>query len=228
MKLREVLKKIHILSNMKEGEKIYLDKECYILNKGKICGFIENENIILRPRYTKEQFIDIQYNIAFDILKSIEIIHELLSCVSTIPNIDLYDSDIVTHNNYYSDETLEHNDTYIKSVLDNRLVLIIYHQSYLHGLVTRIFDIDLANFYMTLHIFEDNKFSDTMSYYTSSGNLSKKSIMVLDKEINGKNGQSTLNTSLDMYFDNCMSYDDMIEKIKKTNYFKKIKSFKNN
>ena len=95
MKLREVLKIISILSNLKEGEKIYLsNKRGYILKTGKFCGFDENKNIIYEPKYTKEEFTEIQYNIALDILMGIEIAHKLLNCVPDMPNIDLYNSDI--------------------------------------------------------------------------------------------------------------------------------------
>lgn len=221
MKLREVLKRISILSNLKEGEKIYLsNKRGYILKTGKLCGFDDNKNVIYGPKYTKEQFIEIQYNIAIDILVGIELVHKLLDCIPGIPNIDLYDSDINAHNEYYSDGKPMSNLTSIKLMTGNRLVLITYWQSDLHGFEMRVFDIDLVNYCMVLHILQGKEASTTMDYYTSSGNLSKKSVLVIDREIKGENRQSTLNTSYDMYFEDCSSSDDMIKKAKRTNCLK--------
>ena len=158
MKLREVLKRISILSNLKEEEKIYLsNKRGYILKTGKFCGFDENKNIIYEPKYTKEEFTEIQYNIALDILMGIEIIHRLLDSVSSMPEIDLYDSDISIDSNMSNLIT-------VKSMTNNRLLLITYRQSYIHGFEMRVFDIDLLNYCMVLHILEGNNVSPTMDY----------------------------------------------------------------
>lgn len=217
MKLREVLKIISILSNLKEGEKIYLsNKRGYILKTGKFCGFDENKNIIYEPKYTKEEFTEIQYNIALDILMGIEIAHKLLNCVPDMPNIDLYNSDISV------DKDMS-NLISVKSRTNNHLVLTTYWQSDIHGFEMRVFDIDLVNYFMVLHILEGNNSSPTMDYYTSSGNLSEKSILVINREINGENRQSTLNTSYDMYFEDCSGLNAMIEKVKKSNPLKKEK-----
>ena len=224
MKLHEVLKRISILSNLKEEEKIYLsNKRGYILKAGKLCGFDDNKNIIYGPKYTKEQFTEIQYKRAIDILMGIETIHKLLDCVPNIPNIDLYDSDISVDNAYYSDGTLMSNSTSIKLITNNRLVLITYWQSDLRGFEMRVFDINLVNYCMVLHILQGKDSSTTIDYYTSSGNLSKKSVLVTNREIKGENRQSTLNTSYDIHFEDCSSYDDMIEKTKKSIHLKKKK-----
>ena len=227
MKLNEVLKRISILFNLKEGEKIYLsNKRGYILKDGKLCGFDANKNIIYEPKYTIEQFTDIQYKIAFDILSGIEIIHKILGYIPSATNINLYNSDISFNNEYYSDGTLMSNLTSIKSMINDHLILITYWQNDLTGSEMRVYDIDLNNYHMVLHILEGRKSVTTMDYYTSSGNLSRKSVIVIGKEINGNNGQSTLNTSYDMYFEDCSSLDDMIKKVKRKNCFKLQKNDK--
>ena len=227
MKLREVLKRINILSNMKEEEKLYFsDKSGYILKEGNLCGFDESKNKVYRPRYTKEQFIDIQYNNAISILMGIEMVHKLLRHIPSIPTTNFYDSDIVSNTEYYPDKTLKYNSTFIKTMIGDRLFLITYCQSDIHGYELRMFDINIEDYNMTLHILKGNKLDDIIDYHTRSGNLSKQSILVVDREINGENMQSTLNTSCDMYFDDCNSYDDMIEKMKKQENIKLKKEIK--
>ena len=224
MKLREVLKRIKLLSKMEEGEKVYFsDKSGYILKEGKILTFDENKNKVYRPRFTKEEYIDVQYNNAIDILMGIEIIHGLLEFIPSISNIDLYDSDIVSNSKYYPDNSLMSNDTSIKSLRDDHLILITYMQSDIHRFVMKAFDVDLKDYSMTLHILEGNKLSDTIDYYTRSGYLSEHAIEVLNREKNGENAQSIINTSYDMYFDDCESFDDMIKKTKKQSTIKSTK-----
>ena len=229
MKLREVLKRINTLSNMKEEEKLYFsNKSGYILKDGKLFRFDENKKKVYRPRYTKEEFIDIQYNMAISILIGIEMVHKLLGHIPSIPTINFYDSDIVSNTEYYPDKTLKYNSTFIKTMIGDRLFLITYWQSDIHGYELRMFDINIEDYHMTLHILKGNKLDDIMDYYNRSGNLSKQSILVVDREINGENMQSTLNTSCDMYFDDCNSYDDMIESTKKTRKIKIEKLDNNN
>lgn len=224
MKLREVLKRIKLLSKMEEGEKVYFsDKSGYILKEGKLLAFDENKNKVYRPRFTKEEYIDVQYNNAINILIGIEIIHGLLEFIPSISNIDLYDSDIVSNSKHYPDNSFMSNDTSIKSLRDDHLILITYMQSDIHRFVMKAFDVDLKDYSMTLHILEGNKLSDTIDYYTRSGYLSEHAIEVLNREKNGENAQSIINTSYDMYFDDCESFDDMIKKTKKQSTIKSTK-----
>lgn len=216
MKLREVLKIISIILNVNEGEKIYLsEKRGYLLKGGKIWSFYDDKNKQYETVYTKEQFIDIQYDNALNILIGIEVIDKMLTYIPLPPNINLYNSDISVDIDPYPDETPMPSRISTKSMNNNHMILIIYQQSDCSEFEMRIFDIDLVNYHMVLHILEGKESMNTMDYYKSSGMLSKKSISVIGRELKGANGQSSLNTSYDMYFEDCSSFDDMVEKVKK-------------
>jgi len=215
MKLCEVLKRISNILNMNEGEKIYIsEKRGYLLKGGKIWNFYDDKNKQYETVYTKEEFIDIQYDNALNILIGIEVIDKMLTYIPLPPNINLYNSDISVDIEPYPDKTPMPSRISTKSMNNNHMILIIYQQSDCSGFEMRIFDIDIVNYHMVLHILEGKESMNTMDYYKRSGMLSKKSISVIGRELKGANGQSSLNTSYDMYFEDCSSYEDMISKTK--------------
>lgn len=203
MKLRDEVQRIKYFSHLEEGEIFYNTSE-----DGRGCimtddGLYEFNGFKIYKFYkTPEEELDMSYNGAIGILENIEIVHELLNYIGFTPIMDLYESDL--------------DGTGFKLKLDNHLQLIVFEYfEYSERFTLRCFDIDFESFYMKLDILEgDSYVVKPMKHYTSSGYLSPKSISSINRDLNAKYFKSILNTSYDIYYDDCQDYGDMIKRAK--------------